>query len=464
MAEAADDEEATPLKQKLDDFGEKLSYLIGIVCLLVWLMNFNNFWDEAHGSAIKGCIHYFKIAIALAVAAIPEGLPAVITTCLALGTRKMAANNAIVRRLPSVETLGCTTVICSDKTGTLTRNEMAAVFFGVWTDNKLGTRNSVAGDLSIFPVPEGKQTYCPSRGSGKEWETIDTQRAKFGAQYDALCVGCSFNNNSRLEEKDGAWTRVGEPTEAAMRVLAEKIQNKNGGAYGKELENKLSRVAQLDFTSKRKAMSVVVSGHTSSRGTKAISAGSDRDILLKGAPDRILAKCTKLLTPDGEKPLGSAERETISKQINDLSSRGLRVLAVAEILGAGKLAALTDANKTELLGDYNKFDEYEQGATFVGVVGIRDPPRPDVRRALEGCHTAGIRVIMITGDAVMTAVSIAKELSIVAQSAQVATCAVSGADFDKMSEKERLAAVERVNVFARVEPAHKRELVKCLIG
>lgn len=214
VSEAAEEEDDTPLKKKLDDFGEKLSYLISAVCLLVWVMNYNNFFDEIHGSFIKGCIYYFKIAIALAVAAIPEGLPAVITTCLALGTRKMAANNAIVRRLPSVETLGCTSVICSDKTGTLTKNEMVAVKFAVIDKN--------CSNLKVYSVQSNsKQSYSPldSKMSGD----FVQDRESNASLFKSLAVGCTVNNTSRIDFENGTYKRVGEPTEAALKVLAEKI-------------------------------------------------------------------------------------------------------------------------------------------------------------------------------------------------------------------------------------------------
>ena len=177
-------------------------------------MDFRNFFDEIHGSAIKGCIYYFKIAIALAVAAIPEGLPAVITTCLALGTRKMAKNNAIVRRLPSVETLGCTTVICSDKTGTLTKNEMTAISFGVVADESCSTKT--------YDVEQTNETYSP-QGSIKNFGDFGKNKALF----EQLALGMSYNNRARCDRVDNKWKRVGEPTEVALLCLAEKIMGNN---------------------------------------------------------------------------------------------------------------------------------------------------------------------------------------------------------------------------------------------
>lgn len=247
VSEAAEEEEDTPLKKKLDDFGEKLSYLIGAVCFIVWIMNYKNFFDEIHGSAVKGCIYYFKIAIALAVAAIPEGLPAVITTCLALGTRKMAKNNAIVRRLPSVETLGCTTIICSDKTGTLTKNEMCAVKFGVLTHT--------VKDLAIYEIDEAKNSYSPVNCYIKSNERdYDADASKHKGLFDSIATVCTINNSASIDVQGSDFKRIGEPTEAALKVFAEKlcgsaIDAKNAFNFEKHTKQNIKAVATLDFTS-----------------------------------------------------------------------------------------------------------------------------------------------------------------------------------------------------------------------
>lgn len=193
VRDAGENEEVTPLKKKLDDFGDKLAKLIGIVCLLVWLMNYNKFYDEIHGTPLKGCIYYFKIAIALAVAAIPEGLPAVITTCLALGTRKMAQNNAIVRRLPSVQTLGCTTVICSDKTGTLTKNEMCAVSLAY-----IGTS---VNDIKTFEIEE--KSYNPN---GKVIG-LTANHLKDGSPIKEMAIVSSLNSTAKVVQEGGKYKR-----------------------------------------------------------------------------------------------------------------------------------------------------------------------------------------------------------------------------------------------------------------
>ena len=209
VIDAKDEEEKTPLSQKIDDFGEMLGKVILIICVVVWVMNFNQFSDPEFGGFFKGCIYYLKIAVALGVAAIPEGLPAVITLCLSLGTREMVKRNCIVRKLPSVETLGCTTVICSDKTGTLTTNEMSVVNATVF---------GAEGEAMSYPVHG--LTYSPLGEVEGVSTLLPSQKAL--CRMEDICVLCN-ESSIHYEEEQEKYQAVGEPTEASLMAFVEKL-------------------------------------------------------------------------------------------------------------------------------------------------------------------------------------------------------------------------------------------------
>jgi len=460
---AAEDEEDTPLKKKLDEFGDMLSQVIGVICILVWAINYNHFFDPVHGSVVKGCIYYFKIAVALAVAAIPEGLPTVITTCLALGTRKMAAKNAIVRKLPSVETLGCTTVICSDKTGTLTTNEMSCVEVVLPEKKDQMATHSVSG-ITYAPVGE----ISPPLDFGKA-----------NAQISMVATVASLCNASSLEYdvKAKKYVRVGEPTEASLKVLVEKIGLPDASAQKALLAKRASDpantahavndhwgskavvLATLEFHRDRKSMSVV----TKPAGSKT------NQLLVKGAPEGLISRCTKVLLANGQAvPLDPTAVQSIVSQQHRMSGRALRVLALAYKDLTGDLGSYDGtrehpANKV-LSQDTSTFATIESDLTFVGLVGIIDPPREEIAPMMKICRTAGIRIMMITGDNKLTAEAIAVEIGILNKGFD-RDSSFTGADFFKMNETEQIKVLMKGNgglVFSRTEPRHKQQLVKLL--
>jgi Ca2+-transporting ATPase len=245
-----------------------------------------------------------------------------------------------------------------------------------------------------------------------------------------------------------------------LKVLAEKMNTasaKNGTSYSDSRNNQVSKVATLDFTSERKSMSTVVTGYKNSK-----------DMLVKGAPDRIIERCSAFISyqnADTPADFSPDQKKRVLAEVEKMSSEGLRCLALAEIPGAGSLANLTEANQSEFLGDISKYSEYEQGAVFVGIVCIKDPVREEVKPAIKDCKMAGIRVIMITGDSKETATAIAKECDILEPGQNIEKSVFTGTQFEKMNADERRKAIAGLNgmVFSRVEPKHKRELVKCLI-
>jgi len=455
--------EKTPLKRKLDDFGDMLAKVITVICILVWVVNIRHFNDPSHNGWLHGAIYYFKIAVALAVAAIPEGLAAVITACLALGTKKMAACGAIVRSLPSVETLGCTSVICSDKTGTLTTGQMCV--------SRVILVNSANGDLNEFYV-EGS-SYEPvgaiQSPDGKEFSNLSVSNA---ALYElAQISSCCNYSQIAYDEATGAYSSIGEPTEAALKVLVEKLgtddtlfneslaslsPKERVMACNEHFERQYKRLATLEFTRERKSMSVVVASEAN-RITRS-GAGIQSSLLVKGAPESILDRCTHVRLSSSSNsvvPITDAIRNQLNGKIYEYgTSMALRCLAMAKVENVN----VKDLN----LSEQSNFINYEQQMTFVGLVGMMDPPRPEVQDSIEECQAAGIRVIVITGDNKNTAEAICRSIGVFDEDEDLTGKSYTGREFDMLSPSEKIAAVKRASLFTRTEPSHKHQLVDLL--
>nr|XP_047924109.1 sarcoplasmic/endoplasmic reticulum calcium ATPase 3 isoform X2 [Anser cygnoides] len=447
--------EKTPLQQKLDEFSQQLSKVIFLVCIAVWVINISHFSDPVHGGSwFRGAIYYFKTSVALAVAAIPEGLPAVITTCLALGTRRMAKKNAIVRSLPSVETLGCTSVICSDKTGTLTTNQMSVCRMFIM-EKVEGTQCS----LHEFSITGS--TYAP------EGQILKDEQPVWCGQYDGLvelATICALCNDSSLDynESKKVYEKVGEATETALTCLVEKMnvfdtdtsklsKVERANACNSVIKQLMKKECTLEFSRDRKSMSVYCTptspGHN--------SAGSK--MFVKGAPESVIERCTHVRVGTARVPLTTPVREKILSRIRDwgMGIDTLRCLALATHDSPVR-------RETMQLHDSAAFIHYETNLTFVGCVGMLDPPRKEVTSSIEMCRKAGIRVIMITGDNKGTAVAICRRIGIFSENEDVAGKAYTGREFDELSPEAQRQACRDARCFARVEPAHKSRIVEYL--
>uniref|UniRef100_A0A8B9KER2 Calcium-transporting ATPase n=1 Tax=Astyanax mexicanus TaxID=7994 RepID=A0A8B9KER2_ASTMX len=452
---ASTEQEKTPLQQKLDEFGEQLSKVISLICIAVWIINIGHFNDPVHGGSwIRGAVYYFKIAVALAVAAIPEGLPAVITTCLALGTRRMAKKNAIVRSLPSVETLGCTSVICSDKTGTLTTNQMSVCRMFI-----LEKAEGESCSLTEFTI--SGSTYAP------EGDVYLDNRPVKCSGYDALvelATICSLCNDSSLDynESKGVYEKVGEATETALTCLVEKMnvfdtdvrslsRIERANACNSVIKQLMKKEFTLEFSRDRKSMSVYCS--------PSKSKSSSCKMFVKGAPEGVIDRCTYVRVGGTRVPMSSGIKEKIMAVIRDYGTGRdtLRCLALA--------TRDSPLKKEEMvLSDTARFQDYESDLTFVGCVGMLDPPRTEVAASIKLCRQAGIRVIMITGDNKGTAVAICRRIGIFSEEDDVHRMAFTGREFDDLSPHSQREAVTNARCFARVEPSHKSKIVEFLQG
>ncbi len=425
------EDEATPLQLKLD----QLAKTLGIVCLAVCgvIFVYGLIRDTHFGTIInegfmaylraekKDIIELFMTAVSLAIAAVPEGLPAVVTICLALGMQSMIRRHALIRKLPAVETLGCATVICSDKTGTLTQNEMTVV--QAWAGGK---RFKISGEGY---TPSGQFSL-----DGKLFDPAKEPNASLLLHAALLC------NDAKLEEGsegkgEKAWRMVGDPTEGAMVVASAKA-----GLWRKEMEKVLPRMQEIPFDSERKRMTTI---HQQQAASVNFCFDCPSNVaFVKGAPDIVLDLCDHIIMDGRTIPLSEEKKKEVLAANQDMARQALRVLGAAY-------------RPLDSIPNECKCENIESGLTFIGLMGMIDPARPEVKEAVKIAQGAGLKSVMVTGDYKDTAEAVAKEIGLLTPGGRVLT----GAELDKMSEGDLAAIIDTVDACCRVSPQHKTKIV-----
>ena len=423
------DDEDTPLQKEMTH----VSKILGIaVCIIAAVVLVALFITQGFHKMPDDLIDSLLLAVSLAVAAVPEGLATILTVVLALGVQRMAKHNAIVKKLSSVETLGSASVICSDKTGTLTRNEM--------TVERIVTPSGEVQLTGTGYEPKGKML-------GMGGDVIEESAPVNAEALRTIAVG-AFANDGDLRQNDaGQWEIVGDPTEVSLVVASRKI--KADRALGK-----LDRVAEVPFTSERKRMAVI---------GKDSSDNGNLSVYAKGAPDVLLGYCTRIAVGDAVRPMTEGDRQEILATVERLSGEAYRTLGEAyRPLGTTSLADIPGI-KTNAAGQVTDISEQsdviERDLIWAGMVGIIDPPRTEVRDSVAEAHRAGIRTVMITGDHPLTAARIASDLGIIEKGGK----ALTGDQLDAMPDEAAFdKATSEVSVYARVAPEHKLKIVEAL--
>ncbi|BCJ85115.1 calcium-translocating P-type ATPase, SERCA-type [Effusibacillus dendaii] len=405
LIHSAEDTE-TPLQRRLEQLGKVLVYVALLITAVVVITGI------LHGN---GIYEMFLAGVSLAVAAIPEGLPAIVTIALALGVQRMIKRKAIVRKLPSVETLGCASVICSDKTGTLTQNMMTVQ--QVWVS---GQFYDVTGN-----------GWDPTGGfqlSGKKTDPLKRLDLRRFLEIAVLCNNAELSLEKPSGKQDSRWQVAGDPTEGALLVMAAKANISPGTLAETEV-----RIDELPFDSNRKMMSILTQNRT-----------GEYHLLVKGAPDVLLDRCSHILVDSKVIPLTSSLKKAVTQANLTMAAGALRNLGIA-------FRQVNDLTEMQL-------PDPERRLVFVGLAGMIDPPRPEVYEAIATCKRAGIRTVMITGDHQVTAEAIARQIGILPPNGLV----VNGAQLEAMTDRELSERVQDIYVYARVSPEHKLRIVKAL--